>query len=101
MSFTEGSLVSVCPYCGNTHQGLCPRIKRIEYDGLMVVRSIEFHDVRKASKDRKDLMVDYLLMKVDAKDWHGVADAAMDLREIDAAEGRQSTATQALGPKKG
>lgn len=26
----------------------------------------------------------YLLAKVDAEDWHGVADAAMDLREIDA-----------------
>jgi hypothetical protein len=26
----------------------------------------------------------YLLMKVETKDWHGVADAAMDLRELEA-----------------
>ena len=29
-------------------------------------------------------MIDYLNMKVSLEDWHGVADAAMDLREIDA-----------------
>lgn len=27
---------------------------------------------------------EYLLMKVRTRDWHGVADAAMDLREIEA-----------------
>ena len=27
-------------------------------------------------------MVTYLLLKVDEEDWHGVADAAMDIREI-------------------
>jgi hypothetical protein len=32
---------------------------------------------------RKSLM-DYLLQKHQQEDWHGVADAAMDLREIDA-----------------
>jgi len=31
------------------------------------------------------LMVDYLKMKVEERDWHGVADAAMDLREVEAA----------------
>lgn len=28
-------------------------------------------------------MIKYLRMKVDEEDWHGVADAAMDLREIE------------------
>lgn len=27
---------------------------------------------------------EYLLMKVETRDWHGVADAAMDLRELEA-----------------
>lgn len=31
------------------------------------------------------LTVDYLLMKVEQRDWHGVADAAMDIRDIVAA----------------
>lgn len=32
---------------------------------------------------RRESLKNYLLMKVDAGDWHGVADAAMDLREIE------------------
>jgi hypothetical protein len=28
-------------------------------------------------------MVEYLLMKVEEEDWHGVQDAASDLRDID------------------
>jgi len=32
----------------------------------------------------KRLLIEYLKMKVDNGDWHGVADAAMDIREIDA-----------------
>lgn len=30
-------------------------------------------------------MIDYLKMKVDEQDYHGVADAAMDIRDIDSA----------------
>lgn len=33
---------------------------------------------------RKTRMIDYLQLKVQEADWHGVADAAMDLREIEA-----------------
>lgn len=33
---------------------------------------------------RKALMIEYLNMKVAEQDWHGVADAAMDLRDIEA-----------------
>lgn len=28
-------------------------------------------------------MISYLLMKVESRDWHAVADAAMDLRELE------------------
>jgi len=34
-------------------------------------------------EEKKALLVKYLLMKVEEGDWHGVADAAMDLREIE------------------
>jgi hypothetical protein len=33
-------------------------------------------------EDEKLAMVSYLLLKVKKEDWHGVADAAMDIREI-------------------
>jgi len=32
---------------------------------------------------RKNFMIEYLKLKVTEEDWHGVADAAMDLREIE------------------
>lgn len=34
--------------------------------------------------EQRKVLVDYLRMKVEAEDWHGVSDAANDLREIDA-----------------
>lgn len=34
-------------------------------------------------EQRKAQMVQYLLLKVDEQDWHGVADAAMDIRDIE------------------
>jgi hypothetical protein len=36
-----------------------------------------------ATMARRATMVAYLRMKVDEEDWHGVADAATDLREIE------------------
>lgn len=37
-----------------------------------------------------------LLMKAESEDWHGVADAAMDLREVDALLGMLKTNNNAL-----
>lgn len=34
--------------------------------------------------ERREQLVAYLQTKTKARDWHGVADAAMDLREVDA-----------------
>lgn len=34
--------------------------------------------------DDLERMVNYLHLKVQKRDWHGVADAAMDIREIEA-----------------
>ncbi len=33
---------------------------------------------------RREGLVAYLQLKVDDRDWHGVADAAMDIREVEA-----------------
>jgi hypothetical protein len=33
--------------------------------------------------ERHKIYVDYLLLKVVEKDWHGVSDAANDLRELE------------------
>ncbi len=35
-------------------------------------------------EEKHHAMVQYLLMKVDEQDWHGVSDAANDLRELEA-----------------
>ena len=32
----------------------------------------------------EEIMIDYLLLKVEQKDWHGVSDAGNDLREMQA-----------------
>lgn len=33
--------------------------------------------------DKRDTLVEYLKLKTEEADWHGVADAAMDLRELE------------------
>lgn len=35
-------------------------------------------------EQRRMRLIDYLVMKVEQGDWHAVADAAMDLRELEA-----------------
>ena len=34
--------------------------------------------------EQRKIYVDYLLMKVQQSDWHGVSDAANDIRELEA-----------------
>ena len=46
----------------------------------------------------KEIMLQYLLLKVRQEDWHGVADAAMDIREMEAK--KCSTTSTASTPKK-
>lgn len=33
--------------------------------------------------DKRDTLIDYLKLKTEEADWHGVADAACDLRELE------------------
>jgi len=46
----------------------------------------------------KEVMIEYLLLKVRQQDWHGVSDAAMDIREMEAK--KCSTSSTANSPKK-
>lgn len=46
----------------------------------------------------KEVMIEYLLLKVRQQDWHGVSDAAMDIREMEAK--KCSTTSTANTPKK-
>ena len=63
------SVVCGCgnPECANNVPVVSPRAKR-----LVVLDA------------RRTLMVSYLLAKVEEQDWHGVQDAASDLRDIEA-----------------
>lgn len=36
----------VCGHCGGWHEGICPRIKSVEYHSNGTVRRIEYHDTR-------------------------------------------------------
>lgn len=33
----------LCPHCGSSHQGICPRIKSVEYENGKVKR-VEYND---------------------------------------------------------
>ena len=42
--------------------------------------------IKKAIKEQKkviETMIEYMQMKMEQRDWHAVADAAMDLRDIE------------------
>ena len=39
----------------------------------------------------EEIMIDYLLLKVQQKDWHGVSDAANDLREMNVRKAQETT----------
>ena len=41
------------------------------------------------NKKNREIMIEYLLLKVRQADWHGVSDAANDIREMEAAETRE------------
>ena len=41
------------------------------------------HNYESAVK-QKEILIQYLYVKIAQEDWHGVADAAMDIRELEA-----------------
>lgn len=43
-----------------------------------------FDEKIKAIAEKKVKMIGYAQLKLDEKDWHGLADAAMDLRDMEA-----------------
>jgi hypothetical protein len=47
-------------------------------------------EIKKGLDAAEEIMIDYLLLKVQQKDWHGVSDAANDLREMEARKEKNS-----------
>jgi len=67
--------MTLCPYCG----GYCGyTFESGSQNGCKL-------GARHIKTDR-EILIDYLLMKARQEDWHGVSDAANDLREMDARE---------------
>ena len=54
--------------------------------------------MKNVTPDYRSALILYLLAKVDAEDWHGVSDAANDLREFDVQE-RMETEIKRLKAK--
>lgn len=54
------------------------------------------HNYESAVK-QKEILIQYLYVKIAQEDWHGVADAAMDIREMEA---KCSTSSIPSTPKK-
>lgn len=40
-------------------------------------------DIIEVLKEQRAILIDYLNLKLAQEDWHGCADAAMDLRDLD------------------
>lgn len=72
--------MTLCPdchgYCGYTGEHGC----NVAYNPTI--------ELINDTKTDREILIDYLLMKAQHEDWHGVSDAANDLLEMDA---RQSS----------
>ena len=73
----------------------CDRLYQVEADLTMklqaaIIQRDGYKDILMDQLDdlllKKLGMIDYLKLKVEMCDWHGVADAAMDIREIEAVQ---------------
>lgn len=56
-------------------------VRQREQEGVEMPKEIELK--RDRLKIRREVLINYLIMKTEAEDWHAVADVAMDLRELD------------------
>lgn len=65
--------MTLCPYCGG-------------YCGYTFESGSQNGCRLGNTKTDRQMLIDYLLMKARQEDWHGVSDAANDLREMDARE---------------
>lgn len=51
---------------------------------IFSTHEIRRSDIERTTKEKHVALVEYLRVKVDEKDWHGVSDAANDLRVLEA-----------------
>lgn len=56
-------------------------------------------DQLKKYQERKEQMIAYLKLKLEEQDWHGVQDAASDLRDIESEEKGYKRCETSLGIK--
>lgn len=49
-----------------------------------VKETMTVKEMKKLLNDEKTTLIAYLYQKVEKHDWHGVADAAMDIRDVEA-----------------
>ena len=81
--------MTLCPdchgYCGYIGEHECRGVCGVAYNSTNL--KIESLSKGKDMTDR-ELLILYLMMKARQEDWHGVSDAANNLREMDA---RQSS----------
>ena len=79
--------MTLCPecygYCGYIGEHKCRGLCGVAYNSTN--EKIESLSKGKDMTDR-EILIDYLIMKARQEDWHGVSDAANDLREMDAGE---------------
>lgn len=66
--------MTLCPDC----HGYCG------YTGEHGCRKNSYCATSSDTKTDREILIDYLMMKARQEDWHGVSDAANDLREMDA-----------------
>ena len=56
----------------------------LQEEGCILKKQSESSESSTSLSNQRKILIDYLLMKVVVEDFHAVADAAMDLRELDA-----------------
>ena len=64
-----------CAGCANTYMQ--------DFPGQFTCLRCDPRGIIKNLERRKEVMIDYMRVKIQEEDWHGVSDAAMDIREME------------------
>lgn len=89
----QGQLINLSECIGSTSESATRQTSFGSYDPArlnlsphqdMVENPMTVKEMKKLLNDEKATLVAYLYKKVETQDWHGVADAAMDIRDVEA-----------------
>ena len=81
-AWAKGAQIEYFSDVMNNWRDVCSRVQWIDD----VEYRIKPEPNRSDAMTDREILIQYLLMKVRQEDWHGVSDAANDLREMDAKE---------------